>query len=243
MAGCSGARMSRMSPSAGRRSLIFDADDTLWENNVLFERVVEDYLDWLAHPTLDRAAIRAILGEIEAVNTKINGYGATAFLHNLGQTFQRLHQRPVSEVEHREIETLAAALLRHDIELMPGVVQVLEELGARHDLYLLTKGEAKEQARKVQASGLAQHFKAVHIVPEKDVQVYLAVTAEHRLIPEATWMIGNSPKSDILPAREAGLNAVYLPHQSAWILEHSDLDPGDDRVLRLTTLSGLLQYF
>src|SRR3954464_11307310 len=138
-----------MMSSSDRRSLIFDADDTLWENNVLFERVVEDYLDWLAHPTLDRAAIRTILDEIEAANAKDNGYGARAFLRNLGQTFERLRQRPISVAEGREIETLATALLRHDIELMPGVVEVLDELGARHDLYLLTKGEWEEQHRKV----------------------------------------------------------------------------------------------
>ena len=231
-----------MTPPAGRRSLIFDADDTLWENNVLFERVVEDYLDWLAHPTLDRAAIRAILDEIEAVNTKNNGYGARAFLRNLGATFERLHERPFSDTERIEIEELAGALLRHDIELMPSVIEVLEELGARNDLYLLTKGERAEQQRKVEASGLAPRFKAVHIVPEKDVEVYLAVTAEHRLIPNATWMIGNSPKSDILPARAAGLNAVYIPHQHTWALEHSEL-PDDDRVLRLTGFVGLLDHF
>jgi putative hydrolase of the HAD superfamily len=231
-----------MTPATGCRSLIFDADDTLWENNVLFERVVEDYLDWLAHPTLDRSAIRAILDEIEAANTKNNGYGARAFLRNLGATFERLHQRPFSDREQIEIEELAGALLRHDIELMPGAVEVLEKLGARHDLYLLTKGEREEQERKVQASGLAPHFKAVHIVPEKDVGVYRSVTAEHRLIPNATWMIGNSPKSDILPARAAGLNAVYIPHQHTWVLEQSEL-PDDDRVLRLTGLSALLDHF
>lgn len=231
-----------MTPAARRRSLIFDADDTLWENNVLFERVVDDYLDWLAHPTLDRRAIRAILDEIEAANAKNNGYGARAFLRNLGETFERLHQRPFSDTEQIEIEELAGALLRHDIELMPGVVEVLEKLGSRHDLYLLTKGEREEQERKVQASGLAPHFRAVHIVPEKDVDVYRAVTAEHRLIPNMTWMIGNSPKSDILPARAAGLNAVYIPHQHTWVLEHSEL-PDDDRVLRLTDLPALLDHF
>ena len=93
------ATLSSMSAPVDRRSLIFDADDTLWENNVLFERVVEDYLDWLAHPTLDRTAIRAILDEIEAANAKNNGYGARAFLRNLGETFERLHQRPVSQAE------------------------------------------------------------------------------------------------------------------------------------------------
>jgi len=117
----------------------------LWQNNVLFERVVEDYLDWLAHPTLDRGEIRSILDDVEAANARSNGYGARAFLANLAETFQRLHARPVKPEEQQEIEQLATALLRHDIELMPGVGDVLEQLGSRHDLYLLTKGDRTEQ--------------------------------------------------------------------------------------------------
>ena len=228
--------------TAPRRSLIFDADDTLWENNVLFERVVEAYLDWLAHPTLDRRQIRDILDEVEAANAKNNGYGARAFLRNLGQTFERLHARPVTTAQQLEIETLAEGLLRHDIELMPGVVDVLDALGTRHDLYLLTKGDEQEQHRKVAASGLAPHFRAVHVVPEKDVAVYLAVAGEHGLDPAMTWMIGNSPKSDILPARAAGMNAVFIPHRQTWILEQAEL-PVDDRVLTVTSFPDLLRHF
>ncbi len=225
-----------------RRSLIFDADDTLWQNNVLFERVVEDYLDWLAHPTLDRDAIRLVLTDVEAANAKTNGYGARAFLGNLAQTFELLHARPVTQRQREEIEMLAVALLRHDIELMPGVAEVLAALGTRHDLYLLTKGALDEQQRKVAASGLAHHFRSVHIVPEKDAAVYLAVTAEHGLDAADTWMIGNSPKSDILPARAAGLNAVFIPHASTWVLEHAEI-PDDDRVLRLPSFTALLEHF
>ncbi len=226
-----------------RRSLIFDADDTLWHNNVLFERVIADYLDWLAHPTLDRAAIRAVLADIELANARAGGYGARAFLRNLAQTFEQLRKRPVNAAEEAEIEALAAALLRHDIELLPGVAEVLAALGGRHDLYLLTKGDAQEQQRKVDASGLAHHFAAVHIVPEKEAAVYRAVAGRHGLDPERTWMIGNSPKSDILPARAAGLNAVYIPHESSWWLEHSALDPQDDRILHLPTFRSLLDHF
>lgn len=233
-----------MEPDDGRRrSLIFDADDTLWENNVLFERVVEDYLDWLAHPTMDRHQIRLILNDVEAANSKRNGYGARAFLGNLAETLERLTARPVTNAQRDEIESLATALLRHDIELMPGVTRVLTELGSRHDLYLLTKGELQEQQRKVDASGLATHFREVHIVPEKDVAVYVAVAEKHRLDPAATWMIGNSPKSDILPARGAGMNAVYIPHQFTWTLEYSDIDPDDERILHLPALPALLDHF
>lgn len=224
-------------------ALIFDADDTLWQNNVLFERVVEDYLDWLAHPTLDRAEIRIILDDVEAANTRRNGYGARAFLHNLAETFERLHRRPVTDAQRSEIEGLATALLAHDIELLPGAAEVLTQLGSRHDLYLLTKGDRHEQERKVAASGLATHFRAVHVVPEKDVSVYKALATEHRLDVAATWMIGNSPRSDILPARAAGMNAVHIPQPQTWVLEQADLDPSDQRVLRLPALTSLLDHF
>jgi putative hydrolase of the HAD superfamily len=229
-------------PAAARRSLIFDADDTLWENNVLFEKVVEEYLDWLAHPTLSRTEIRAVLDDIEAANAKNNGYGSRAFLGNLAQTFERLYARPVTEAQRNEIEGLATALLHHDIELMPGVTDVLDTLSTRHDLFLLTKGDQSEQRRKVDASGLAHHFAAVHIVPEKVPAIYRSVASEHGLISDNTWMIGNSPKSDILAARAAGLNAVYIPHASTWILEQSELPP-DERVLRLPSFTALLDHF
>jgi putative hydrolase of the HAD superfamily len=225
-----------------RRSLIFDADDTLWENNVLFERVVEDYLDWLAHPTLSRSEVRAVLDDIEAANAKNNGYGSRAFLGNLAQTFQQLYAQPVTDQQRAEIESLATALLHHHIELMPGVVDVLDILSTRHDLFLLTKGDHSEQRRKVDASGLAHHFAAVHIVPEKDPEAYRKVATEHGLISDNTWMIGNSPKSDILAARAAGLNAVFIPHVSTWVLEQSEI-PDDDRVLRLPSFTSLLDHF
>ena len=126
---------------------------------------------------------------------------------------------------------------------MPGVAAVLEELGGRHHLYLLTKGESEEQQRKVDASGLAHHFRAIHIVPEKDAAVFESVATGHGLDRTATWMIGNSPKSDILPARAAGLNAVFIPHQQTWVLEQAEIDPADDKVLMLPSLPALLDHF
>ncbi len=233
----------RQSLPGRRQALIFDADDTLWHNNVLFERVIEDYLDWLAHPTLDRSQIRAILADVELANARAGGYGARAFLRNLAETYRRLMTRPFTPAQERELEELAEALLRHDIELMPEVAAVLAELGGRHDLYLLTKGDLDEQQRKVDASGLAHHFRQVHIVPEKEPGVYRELVARHRLDPGSTWMIGNSPKSDILPARAAGLNAVYIPHPSSWWLEHAELDAADEFVLHLPHFAALRSHF
>ena len=226
-----------------RQTLIFDADDTLWENNIYFKRVVDDYLDWVAHPTLDRSQIKAILNDIEAANIATHGYGTTAFLHNLAVCLERLRERPTSAADRQQIERLAAALISHQIELMPGVASALEELRTRHDLLLLTKGAAEEQQRKIDASGLASHFRSVHIVGEKDPGTYRDLVEREALDREATWMIGNSPKSDILAARAADLNAVFIPHRHTWELEHSELDPTDDRVLVVTSFPELLQHF
>jgi putative hydrolase of the HAD superfamily len=223
--------------------LIFDADDTLWEFNHLFERVIDDYLEWVAHPELSPAEIRATLLDIEAANAAEHGYGTHVFLRSLRDCFLHLHARPVSADEHQAIDVLAAPLLDHHVTPLPGVVDVLAELGTRHRLLLLTKGATAEQQAKIDASQLAPHFENVHIVAEKDVETYRDVTRRHDLDPATSWMIGNSPKSDIVPARAAGLRAVYVPNVNTWALEHAELDPHDTGILHVTAITELLEHF
>jgi putative hydrolase of the HAD superfamily len=226
-----------------RQTLVFDADDTLWENNVLFERVVHDYLEWLAHPTLDRAALREVLNDVERATIAVHGYGSASFLRSLHFCFERLIERPATEAERAEITGLATALVDHDVELMPGVADALADLATRHDLLLLTKGQAAEQQRKIDASGLVHHFRSTHIVAEKAPDTYRALVAEQDLAAEVTWMIGNSPRSDIVAAREAGLRAVFIPHPHTWSLEEQEIDPHDRRVLQLSRFPELLDHF
>ncbi|WP_246264848.1 HAD family hydrolase [Acrocarpospora pleiomorpha] len=223
--------------------LIFDADDTLWENNILFERVIDDFFEWLAHPTLAKPEIRAILDDIERANAVVHGYGSKVFLRSLAECLEQLNERPATIEEQRRIEQLAVRLIRGEIELIPGVADTLADLGQRHRLLLLTKGDPAEQQRKLDASQLARHFGNIHIVPEKGVEVYQRLAREHSLALPSTWMIGNSPKSDIGPARQAGMNAVFIPHEHTWVLEHAELDPHDQGVLRLTRFPELLDHF
>lgn len=225
------------------QTLIFDADDTLWENNVLFERVIADFLDWLEHPTLDRAEIRTILDDIEAANAAAHGYGSKVFLRSLADTLRHLREQPATAEEARRIDELAAALIEHRVALYPGVDETLAELAGRHDLLLLTKGQLDEQRRKVDASDLAHHFRDIHIVDEKDIDTYRWLAGKHGLAPERTWMIGNSPKSDIIPARQAGMNAVFIPNDDTWVLEHAEVDPADERTLTLHRFADLLDHF
>jgi putative hydrolase of the HAD superfamily len=220
-------------------TLIFDADDTLWENNVVYERVARDFFAWLAHP--DEAHARAVRQDVERANVAAHGYGTAVFLRTLHDTVERLRDRPPTLTERAEVDALAAALAHHEMELVPGVVDVLTALGRRHDLRLLTKGSPAEQHAKIDASGLAGHFASVHVVAEKDVATYRGLVAELSLRPAETWMIGNSPRSDVLPARAAGLHAVYVPNPHTWAHEHAVID--DPAVVTVASLRDLTRLF
>jgi putative hydrolase of the HAD superfamily len=136
-----------------------------------------------------------------------------------------------------------AAFAAGRVELLPEVTEVLDELAERHQLYLMTKGVQEEQQHKIDVSGLAGHFSAIDIVAAKDPQTYRELVARRGLDPERTWMIGNSPKSDIIAAREAGLRAVFVPNANTWAHEHAELDPADDGILQLATFGELRRHF
>lgn len=226
-----------------KKVLIFDADDTLWENNVRFERVINDYLEWLRHPTLDKTELRHILDDIEHANVPILGYGSKALLQSLAQMFEHLYERPVTDKERTDIAEIARALENHEVDLIPQVSETLAELGSRHDLLLLTKGDPTEQQGKLDASNLGHHFRNVHIVAEKNVATYRSLVDQHSLDVTSTWMIGNSPNSDILPARAVGMNAVFIPNKHTWVLEQGEVDITDKGVLHLTAFTELLTHF
>jgi putative hydrolase of the HAD superfamily len=220
-------------------TLIFDADDTLWENNAVYARVAEEFFDWLAHP--DTAHARAVHLEVERMNVAAHGYGTRVFLRSLRDCAERVRERPLSAAEQAEIDALAAALAWKELDLVPGVEEVLADLGSRHDLRLLTKGRPEEQNLKIEMSGLAHHFTSTHVVPEKDPATYRALVAELGLEPSTTWMIGNSPRSDVLAARAAGLGAVYVPHPSTWVHEEAEID--DPAVITVGSLRELPALF
>src|SRR5205823_12593070 len=143
--------------------------------------------------------------------------------HALVQTFERLAVEPLTPALHETISGFAHTIAEHPVEILAGVPETLQYLGGRHHLILLTKGAMAEQSGKVERSGLKEYFSAVEIVAEKDVGTYRSISSKYGLSSDSTWMIGNSPKSDINPALAAGLNAVFVPHDNTWVLEHSEL--------------------
>ncbi len=227
-----------------RLHLIIDADDTLWENNIFFEQAFDEFCGFLDHSSLNPVQIRAILDEIELANAKTHGYGSLNFARNLAQCYRRLAEREILDGDLETVKGFALRILEQPVEPLEGVPETLEYLASRHQLTLFTKGHPEEQKLKIDRSGLGIWFGHTAIVKEKDVASYRSLVESLRCPPALAWMIGNSPKSDVNPALEAGLNAVFVPHERTWTLERQPLRaPGPGRLEVVESFSGLRALF
>ena len=234
--------MPRFAPG---QTLLIDADDTLWENNIYFERAIAAFISYLNHHDYTPAQVRSALNGVERETILAHGYGLTSFTRSLVTCFERLSPVPVTEEKAARILGFARTIEEQEIELLPGVADTLADLATRHRLILMTKGNQAEQADKLTRSGQAPHFSAVEIVAEKDPTAYREVIARHELAPHTSWMIGNSPKSDINPALGAGLHAVFLFHKDTWVLEHATVDaaPAGQHLIELDSFAKLRELF
>ena len=227
------------------QTLLIDADDTLWENNVYFERAIAGFISFLNHHEYSPAQVREVLNQVERESILTHGYGLHSFAHSLVQTFERLAVEPLTPALHETINGFAHTIAGHPVELIDGVPETLQYLAQRHHLILMTKGAVAEQTGKVEGSGLKEYFAAVEIVSEKDASTYRSVVSKYSLLSDDTWMIGNSPKSDINPALAAGLNAVFVPHDQTWVLEHEEVSAADPprQLLIVERFSELQAHF
>ena len=228
-----------------RQTLLIDADDTLWENNVYFERAIAEFISFLNHRERSAADVREILNDVERECIITHGYGLHSFTHALVKTFERLSVEPLTPALHETIHGFARTIAEQPVQVLPRVPETLHYLQPHHNLILVTKGDFKEQSGKVHRSGLKKYFSAVEIVPEKHADEYRAIVSKHQLVTSNTWMVGNSPKSDINPALAAGLNAIFVPHDDTWILEHEEVaqPQAPSRLLIVSRFSDLVKHF
>ena len=220
------------------RTLLIDADDTLWENNIYFERVTAEFVAALAQRGHRPDRVEQLLRQSNRRSVKITGYGSRAYCQALHEVARELGcadlESWITEKENW--------ILHHPIELMPGVRETLPLLHAVNQLILLTKGREEEQLGKLQRSGLSGFFHAREIVVEKSIEIYRDMIAKHRLSPAQTWMIGNAPRSDINPAKAAGLGTVFIPYHATWQHELEEISPDGD-TLMLEHFGQLAQHF
>ena len=223
--------------------LVIDGDDTLWENNVYFEEAIEAFIDYLDHSTMSRAQVRAALDEVERMNIPRHGYGSAAFTANLRQTYEDLAERHVRPEDVEHVVSLGRRIAAQPVTLIAGVAETLADLRERHTLALFTKGHREEQRLKVERSGLQGAFHHTIITHEKDPDAYRALCRTHGFDAARTWMVGNSPKSDINAALEAGLHAVFIPHARTWSLEQQEVPEANGRLLVLRAFPELREHF
>ncbi len=235
-------QLSKIAPG---QNLLIDADDTLWENNIYFERAIADFISFLNHHRYTPDEVREVLYEVERENIRHHGYGVTSFTNSLVKCFEQLSVEPLTPALHEKIRSFAHHVAEHPMEFLPDVPETLADLATRHRLFMVTKGNITEQAGKVERSGLKEYFTAIEIVAEKHAGAYHSVVEKYGLILEATWMIGNSPNSDINPALEAGLHAVFVPHRNTWMLERGELRiaEADSRLLQVESFAKLREHF
>lgn len=217
-------------------TIAFDADDTLWHNERFFQDSQQRFTA-LLEPFADPERIETELLDAERRNIGFYGFGIKGFTLSMLETATTLCGENLPPAIVREILSLGKAMLDHPVELLPGVVETLQALGDRYALLVITKGDLFDQERKLVQSGLADHFDHVEIVSDKTSDVYRRVFDRHGHGPSRAMMIGNSLKSDVLPALEAGCWAVHVPHDLTWALEQAEEPVGHPRYRGASSLS------
>jgi putative hydrolase of the HAD superfamily len=222
----------------------FDADDTLWHNENIFENVHERYYKLLANYH-DAATVERALFETEMRNLDLYGYGIKGYMLSSIETAIALTDGKVSTAEIKDLIDLGRGMLDHPVELLPGASDTLEALAAHHRLILITKGDLRDQERKLSKSGIAKYFEAVEIVSEKDAQTYARIFARHGIEPRSFIMVGNSVKSDIIPVLQLGGSGIHVPYRITWGHEHAETPPSEDgrfyRAASLADLPGIIE--
>jgi putative hydrolase of the HAD superfamily len=217
----------------------FDADDTLWHNESIFEQTHARYRTLLAHYH-DAATVDRTFFATEIRNLELYGYGVKGFTLSAIETAIQLTSGKIRADEIQELIELGRQMLAHPVELLDGAAEILAQLSSRHRLLVITKGDLRDQERKLANSGLAQHFERVEIVSEKNEATYERIFSRHQIAADNFLMVGNSLKSDILPVLALGAAAAYVPYELIWAHEQTDEVPdASGRFFRLKSLHEL----
>jgi putative hydrolase of the HAD superfamily len=228
-----------MQSSARLTTIGFDADDTLWQNEHFYRLTEGRFLDLLGEHG-DREALSGRLLEAEKRNLALYGFGIKGFTLSMIETAIEVTEGRVSAATIAEILAAGREMLRHPVETLPHVRETLQELAGDYRIVLITKGDLFDQERKLAESGLGELFSAVEIVTRKDAGTYARIFAEHGDGAERSMMVGNSLRSDIVPAIAAGSWAVYVPHPLTWVVEHDEEPAAAPRYLKLDHLGELI---
>ncbi len=216
----------------------FDADDTLWHNEVFFRLTEERFVSLLSdYAETDHLAERLL--EAEKRNLGRYGYGIKGFVLSMIETAIEVTEQRVPAAIIQELIGAGQEMLRHPVDLLPHARDAVEAVAGSHRVVLITKGDLLDQERKLAQSGLGEMFDAVEIVSDKTAPVYQDIFARHGDGADRALMIGNSMKSDVLPAIQAGGWGVFVPHGDSWALEHAEPPSSPEQTRRYREIADL----
>ena len=213
----------------------FDADDTLWENEVFFYKAQMKFIE--LHPHIKDP--EEVIFQIEKKNIEFYGYGIKGFILSLLETSVRSSNNQSNFQNIAKIIKIGKDMLAQPIQLLPDVKNTLRHLSEHYTLIMITKGDLLDQQRKIEKSGLSKYFSYIEIVSEKDEQTYLEILKKNNTLPKHFLMVGNSLKSDVLPVRKIGGTGIYIPHKFTWKHEEVDSTFESEEVVELKTISAL----
>ena len=235
-----------MKKSLKIKKLIFDADDTLWENNIYYINASEDFVDLITKSGLSKEKIEQDFRTLERKVVKEMGYGSQNYLYLLRMVFEQYATVINIQDISPEFEKICSEFESHlhtQPKIFPEVSSILAKLGEKYQLYVLTKGNIEEQKQKLEKSKLLKYFQQVFVESEKNINTYRRILKDNQWAVDEICMIGNSLKSDINPALKLGMCAVLIPYQHTWVLEDEPLLPNQDRLKIVQSFSDLPSLF
>jgi len=218
----------------------FDADDTLWQNEHFYRMTEERFTELLAEYS-EPSHLTARLLEAEKRNLRHYGFGIKGFTLSMIETAIEVTEDRVPASVIRKILEMGREMHSHPVETLPHVRETLEKVAGSYRIILITKGDLFDQERKLAQSGLGDMFNAVEIVSDKTAATYERVFTRYGDGPSRSMMVGNSLKSDVLPAIQAGSWGVYVPHSITWAFEHAEVPVGEPRFKQLAHLGELIE--
>lgn len=226
--------------------LIFDADDTLWGNNIYYIQAAENLADLVGETGISRETFEKNFQLIERKYVKNYGYGSKIYLQILKRIFEQYlgdHDHPAFLKEFEIICREFTEAVSSPPKIFPDVREGLKLLSARYQLYVLTKGNIEEQKKKLIKSGLLPLFRESFVVSEKNLTTYERILSDKSWKADDLCMIGNSPKSDINPALKIGMSAIYIPYEHTWVLEDEPLINHHPRLKIIPSFKYLQEIF
>jgi putative hydrolase of the HAD superfamily len=231
-----------MNSNSHIKRLIFDADDTLWENNIYYIKAAEEFVDLISKIGLLKEKIEEDFQILERQVVREMGYGSQNYLYILRTLFEQYGSLIIDQKINTKFEKICTNFESHlhtPLKIFPNVPSILAKLAKKYPLYVLTKGNIEEQKQKLEKSDLLKYFQRTFVETEKDITTYQRILKDNQWAVDETCMIGNSPKSDINPALKLGMCAIFIPYQHTWVFDDEPLIPNQEHLKIVQSFSDL----